>query len=151
MPDSRRAALGTPAEGLTGMRRSYEEARSARRVAEVMGSRPGSITRYGAAALTALLTADPAEAVRFAEAQLGALNHPDDAMTRLRATMRVYLEENLSPARTARRLGIHHNTVVYRVKRTEEILGREISASPLEFGVALRLAEGLDGLRRAAS
>jgi hypothetical protein len=151
MPHGRRAALGTPAEGVTGMRRSYEEARSARRVADVMGSRPGSITHYGAAALTALLTADPAEAVRFAEAQLGPLDDPDDAMTRLRATVRVYLEENLSPARTARRLGIHQNTVVYRVKRTEEILGREVSASLLEFGVALRLAEGLDGLRRAAS
>jgi hypothetical protein len=151
MPDGRRAALGTPAEGLTGMRRSYEEARSARRVAELMGSRPGTITHYSAAALAALLTADPAEAVRFAEAQLGALDDPDDAMTRLRATVRVYLEENLSPARTARRLGIHQNTVVYRVKRTEEILGREVSASLLELGVALRLAEGLDGLRRAAS
>jgi hypothetical protein len=151
MPDGHRAALGTPAEGLTGMRLSYEEARSARRVAELMGTRPGSITRYSQAALTAVLTAEPAEAVRFAEAQLGALADPDDAMTRLRSTVRVYLEENLSPARTARRLGVHQNTVVYRVKRVEEILGRELSASPLELGVALRLAEGLDGLRRAAS
>jgi hypothetical protein len=151
VPDGHRAALGTPAEGLAGMRRSYEEACSARRVAEVMGARPGSITRYTSAALTAVLTADPAEAVRFAEAQLGALADPDDAMTRLRATVRVYLAENFSPARSARRLGIHQNTVVYRVKRTEEILGRELSASPLELGVALRLAEGLDGLRAAAS
>jgi DNA-binding PucR family transcriptional regulator len=151
MLDGRRAALGIPADGLDGMRRSYEEARSARRVAEVMGARPGSITRYSSAALTAVLTADPGEAVRFAEIQLGALADPDDAMTRLRATVRVYLEENLSPARTARRLGIHQNTVVYRVKRAEEILGREVSSSPLELGVALRLAEGLDGLRAAAS
>lgn len=151
MPDGLRAALGTPAEGLSGMRRSYEEARSARRVAEVMAARPGSITRYGTAALTAVLTADPAEAVRFAEAQLRALADPGDAMTRLRATARVYLEENLSPARTARRLGIHQNTVVYRVKRTEEILGHELSSSLLELGVALRLAEGLEGLRAAAT
>lgn len=149
--DGRWAALGMPADGLDGMRRSYDQARSARRVAEVMGARPGSITRYSSAALTAVLTADPAEAIRFAEIQLGALADPDDAMTRLRATVRVYLEENLSPARTARRLGIHQNTVVYRVKRTEEILGREVSASPLELGAALRLAEGLDGLRAAAS
>jgi DNA-binding PucR family transcriptional regulator len=141
----------TDVEGLAGMRRSYEEARSARRVAEVMRARPGSITRYSTAALTAVLTADPGEAVRFAEAQLGALAEPDDAMTRLRATARIYLDENLSPARTARRLGIHQNTVVYRVKRTEEILGRELSSAPVEFGVALRLAEGLDGLRAAAS
>jgi DNA-binding PucR family transcriptional regulator len=150
MPGGHWAALGTPAEGLIGMRLSYGEAHSARRVAELMGARPGSITRYSTAALTAVLTADPGEAVRFAEAQLGALTDPGDGMTRLRATVRVYLEENLSPARTARRLGIHQNTVVYRVKRAEEILGRELSGSTLELGVALRLAEGLDGLRAAA-
>ena len=150
-PAGHRAALGTPADGLAGMRRTFEEARSARRVAEVMGARPGSVTRYSTAALAAVLTADPAEAVRFAEAQLGALADPDDATTRLRATARAYLEENLSPARTARRLGIHQNTVVYRVKRAEEILGRELNSAALELGVALRLAEGLDGLRAAAS
>jgi DNA-binding PucR family transcriptional regulator len=147
--DGHRAALGTPASGLDGMRRSHEEARAARRVADLMGARPGSIIPYRAAALTALLTADPSEAVRFAESQLGQLAGDEDALTRLRATVRVYLEENMSPARTARRLGIHQNTVVYRVKRAEEILGREVSHSHLELGVALRLSEGLAGLRSA--
>jgi DNA-binding PucR family transcriptional regulator len=66
---------------------------------------------------------------------------------RLRATLRVYLEENLSPARAARRLGIHQNTVVYRVKRAEEILGHSIEQGRLELEVSLRLSEGLDGLR----
>lgn len=145
-----RAALGTPAVGLDGMRRSHEEARSARRVAELMGSRSGSIVHYRSAALAALLTVDPAEAVRFAEAQLGGLAAPDDAVARLRATVRVYLEENLSPARTARRLGIHQNTVVYRIKRAEQVLGRPVVEDALELAVALRVSEGLDGLRAAA-
>jgi DNA-binding PucR family transcriptional regulator len=148
--DGQRAALGTPAIGLDGMRRSHEEARAARRVAELLGLRAGSVAHYRTAALTALLTADPAEAVRFAEAQLGDLAQQDDGMARLRATVRVYLEEHLSPARTARRLGIHQNTVVYRIKRAEEVLGRTLAESGLELAVALRLSEGLESLRTAA-
>jgi DNA-binding PucR family transcriptional regulator len=99
--------------------------------------------------LTALVTVDPAESVRFALAQLGELAKDDDGMARLRATLRVYYDEHLSPARAARRLGIHQNTVVYRVKRVEEILGHSVEQGRLELEVALRLSEGLDGLRSA--
>jgi DNA-binding PucR family transcriptional regulator len=100
-----------------GMAESHDEARAARRVAELRAARPGTVTGYRAADLTALLTADPLEAVRFAETELGKLLAATDAAARLRATVRIYLEENLSSARAARRLGIHQNTVVYRVKR----------------------------------
>jgi DNA-binding PucR family transcriptional regulator len=146
-----RAAIGTCAEGLVGMADSHEEARAARRAAEVLGARSGSVVSYQSVGLSALLTADPVEAVRFTEAELGELAAATDAAARLRATMRVYLEENLSPARSARRLSIHQNTVVYRVKRVEEILGRGVDERRLQLEVALRLSEGLDGLRAAAS
>lgn len=149
LPDGLRAALGQPADGLEGMASSHVQARAARRVGGVMGLRPGSIVRYGTVALTALLTMDPAEAARFTIAQLGELAQETDAARRLRATLCVYLEENLSPARTARRLGIHQNTVVYRVRRAEEILGHPIAEGRLELEVSLRLAEGLPGLRAA--
>jgi DNA-binding PucR family transcriptional regulator len=105
---------------------------------------------YRAADLTALLTADPVEAVRFAEAELGELLVENDTAGRLRATIRVYLEENLSPARAARRLGIHQNTVVYRVKQTEELLGHAIEQRRLQLEVALRLSDMIDGLRAIA-
>jgi len=149
LPEGIRAAVGTTGSGLAGMAASHDQARAARRVAEVVGARQRSVVRYGPVALTALLTIDPAEAVRFAEAQLGELAADDDNMARLRATLRVYLDEHLSPARAARRLGIHQNTVVYRVKRVEEILGRTLDNGRLEVEVALRLSEGLDGLRSA--
>jgi DNA-binding PucR family transcriptional regulator len=148
--DGIRAAIGTPSSGAEGMAHSHERARAARRVAELLGVRPGTVIRYASVALTALLTVQPAEAVRFAEDQLGELVVDTDSAARLRATLRVYLEENLSPARTARRLGIHQNTVVYRVKRAEEILGRAVDRSRLELELALRLSEGLEGLRAAS-
>jgi DNA-binding PucR family transcriptional regulator len=132
------------------MAESHEEALAARRVAELRKVRSAAVVGYRAGGLTALLTADPAEAVRFAEAELGELVADNDSAARLRATVQVYLEENLSPARAARRLGVHQNTVVYRVKRAEELLGREIEPRRLQTEVALRLAEMLDGLRAAA-
>lgn len=150
MGDGVRAAIGTRREGLAGMADSHDEARVARRVAELRGLRPGTVMGYRAADLTALLTADPVEAVRFAEAELGELLVDNDTAGRLRATIRVYLEENLSPARAARRLGIHQNTVVYRVKQTEELLGHAIEQRRLQLEVALRLSDMIDGLRAIA-
>jgi DNA-binding PucR family transcriptional regulator len=147
--DGLRAALGTPIAGVAGLAGSHHQARAARRVGELLGVRPGTVVRYGSVALTALLTVEPAEAVAFATTQLGELAGDTDAACRLRATLRVYLEENQSPARVARRLGIHQNTVVYRVKRAEEILGHPLDQGRLELEVSLRLSEGLDGLRSA--
>ena len=150
MGDGVRGAIGTCRQGLAGMADSHDEARVARRVAELRAVRPGTVVGYRAADLTALLTADPVEAVRFTEAELGELLADKDTAGRLRATVRVYLEENLSPARTARRLGIHQNTVVYRVKQTEELLGHAIEQRRLQLEVALRLSDMIDGLRTAA-
>jgi PucR C-terminal helix-turn-helix domain/GGDEF-like domain len=150
MGEGVRAAVGTCREGLAGMADSHDEARVARRVAELRAVRPGAVVAYRAADLTALFTADPVEAVRFTETELGELLAETDAAARLRATVRVYLEENLSPARTARRLGIHQNTVVYRVKRAEELLGHGIEQGRLRLEVALRLSDMIDGLRGAA-
>jgi hypothetical protein len=119
------------------MAASHDQARAARRVADLLGVRPRTVVRYGTVALTALLTLDPSEAVRVAVSQLGELAADNDNMTRLRATLRVYYEENVSPARAARRLGVHQNTIVYRVKRVEEILSHTVEQGRLELEVAL--------------
>ena len=150
MGEGVRAAIGTCLQGLAGMADSHDEAVVTRRVAELRSLRSGTVVGYRAADLTALLTADPVEAVRFTDAELGRLLEDTDDAARLRATIRVYLEENLSPARAARRLGIHRNTVVYRVKQTEQLLGHPIEQRRLQLEVALRLSEMIDGLRSAA-
>jgi len=145
-----RAAIGNCGDGLAGIADSHEQARIARRLAELREVRSGTVVAYRTGGLTALLVADPAEAVRFAEAELGDLVAGTDAAARLRATLRAYLEENLSPARASRRLGIHQNTVVYRVKRAEELLGHEIEPRRLHLEIALRLPEMFEGLRAAS-
>lgn len=150
MGESVRAAIGNCGEGLAGMAESHEQARAARRLAELRDVRSGTVVAYRTGGLTALLAADPAEAIRFAETELGGLVADTDSAARLRATLRAYLEENLSPARAARRLGIHQNTVVYRVKRAEELLGHKIEPRRLQLEIALRLAEMIEGLQAAS-
>jgi hypothetical protein len=140
------AAIGEPAPGVRGFVESHREAAHARRVAALLRRRASRITPYRTVALLAMLTDDPSAAMRFVEAELGELTSPEDSMARIRATLRVYFEENGSPMRTSRRLGINKNTVSYRVTRAEEILGHDLLRRRAELETALRLHDVLDGL-----
>jgi hypothetical protein len=141
-----RVAVGQPGDGIDGFRRSHGEAMLARRVSMLAGRRPGCCVRFGDVALNALLTADPDEARRFVEGELGPLADDEDSSLRLSATLRVFLEEGASFKRASRRLGVHENTVAYRVRRAAELLGHGVEERQLELRVALQLA---DLLRRA--
>lgn len=140
-------ALGEPHEGLDGFRRSHEEAMRARRVARLLSRPAGSVVAYSDMALNALLTDDVDEAARFVGQVLGPLASDEDSPRRLAATLRVFYDEGSSFTRTARRLGLHQNTVAYRVRRAGELLGHPVTDRQLETWLALRLA---DVLRRAS-
>jgi hypothetical protein len=137
--DGLRVALGSPGHGVEGFCQSHSEALRARQVAKLQRERSGW-TPYVDVALDALTIHDPAEARRFVARELGGLAADDDATLRLRATLRVFLEEGASFVRAARRLGVHENTVTYRVRRAEDLLGRRAGERQLELRVALRLA-----------
>jgi DNA-binding PucR family transcriptional regulator len=92
-------------------------------------------------ALEAMLTQSREEARRFVDHELGRLAEGDDSSLRLRATLSVFLEERASFAGAAERLGIHKNTVAYRIRRAEELLGRGVRERQLELQTALRIAE----------
>ena len=68
----------------------------------------------------------------------------DDTTRRLAATVRTYLDENGSRGRTAKRLHVHENTVAYRLRQAEELLGRSVEKRTLELRVALALADLVD-------
>lgn len=160
-------AAGSPAHGVDGFVQSHREALVARRVADLAVTRPafapytgvnagrvtdpalevgseaeprGVCVAYPEIALDALLTADAEAARRFAERELGALAAKDESSRRLAGTLGVFLEEGSSFVRAARRLGVHTNTVTYRVHRAEELLGHPVSERQIELRVALRLA-----------
>jgi hypothetical protein len=132
-------AAGTPAAGVEGFVLSHREALLARRVAQLRGDRAARAT-FPDLALEALMAEDIEAAGRFAERELGPLAARDDSTLRLAATLAVFLEEGASFVRAARRLGVHTNTVTYRVRRAEELLGHPVGERQLELRVALRLA-----------
>ena len=135
-----RLAIGEAGRGIRGFRESHEGAEHSRRVAILQGSPPGSVTRYARVALAALGTADHAQARAFVNRQLGPLTDPDETSRRLVATLRIYLDEHASRSRAAKRLGVHENTISYRVRQAEEILDRSVDEDTLELHVALALA-----------
>jgi DNA-binding PucR family transcriptional regulator len=68
----------------------------------------------------------------------------------LRATLTAFFEEGMSWGRTAERLNIHQNTVIYRVNQAKDLLGRSLTERRLELEVALRLAEASANLSAGA-
>jgi DNA-binding PucR family transcriptional regulator len=69
----------------------------------------------------------------------------DDFTSRLAMTLATYLREMRSRTQAAARLGVHPNTVSYRVRQAEELLGRDLQCDFLDLQVALEL---LPAMRR---
>jgi len=137
-----RAAVGAPAPGPAGFRRSYLAARDAERIARQ--GLPGKVTAYRDVDLIALLTADPERAQWFVADHLGKLAARDDeTLAGLRATALCYLESGCSLVKTAAALHVHRNTVLYRLGSIERLLGRELVTDSLAIHAALALAQRL--------
>lgn len=138
-----RVAVGRVGHGLDGFRRTHEEARRARRVA-VHLRRNAIVTFYGEEVMVAdLLIRDLASARDVAARTLGPLAAHDDAARRLLATLTIFVEEGGSIARTARRLGLHENTVSYRLRRAAQVSGHA-SVDSVSLRAAVQLAPLLD-------
>ncbi|MFF5479559.1 PucR family transcriptional regulator [Streptomyces sp. NPDC012935] len=138
-PAGVRAALGPPATGPHGMRRSHRGALQAQRMAS-HGTRSW-LCEYRDVRLAALVTADSEHARWFVQEVLGPLASEGDRLRELRETLRVYLAEERSLRTASDRLHIARNTVTYRVKRAEELLPATTTAgSSLELRVALEIA-----------
>jgi DNA-binding PucR family transcriptional regulator len=134
-------ALGQVGDRIVGFRRSHEEALLARRVHQLRSQeRQPTCVRFSDVALEVMLTHSREEARRFVAQQLGDLAGEDKSVARLRDTLRVFLEENGSFQNAAARLGVHKNTVAYRIRRAEELLGHGVKERQLELQTALRLA-----------
>ena len=141
VPFGLKVATGRPGEGVEGFRRSHKEALRTRRVLDLDGAEPGRWGRYDDVSLDALLTEDTTEAQRFARRELGRLGDESAAARRMRATLAAFLDANCSFRHAAQRLGVHENTVSYRVRRSEDLLGHTVKERQLELRTALRLMQ----------
>lgn len=90
----------------------------------------------------------PEHAEEVADHVLGPLMRYDEAhRTELVRTLAALLSNDRSPARTATDLFIHRQTLVYRVRRIEQLTGRSLSSTKdvVELWLALRALEVAGG------
>ncbi|MGR6030973.1 PucR family transcriptional regulator [Rhodococcus erythropolis] len=131
-----RVAVGASGYGMEGFARSHREALAAQRVAVRSGGSSG-IAVYEDVQVPCLLTEDLGELRELVARELKGLAGADGVTTRIRDTVRVYYENNCTAAATAAALGLHKNTVRYRLDQAEKLLGRSVDQRRLPTELAL--------------
>ena len=135
---------GRAAAGLEGFRRTHRDACEALRVAQLAGRPGGTITRYEEVELAVLCSANVEACRAFVAAELGPLAADTEEARRLRDTLVAFFGTGSNFRSTAARLGLHHNTVRYRLGQAEELLGHSAGQRRLQLELALHLAARLD-------
>jgi DNA-binding PucR family transcriptional regulator len=130
-------ALGEPAEGIEGFRRTHRQAFSAQAVALAAGAARARITPFADVAPVALMCADLDAAKAWVAETLGPLAGASERNEGLRETLRVFLHTGGSYSATGDQLYLHRNTVQYRVRQAETLRGRPIENDRLEVELAL--------------
>jgi hypothetical protein len=139
-PGALRLAIGSPRRGPEGFRGSHCEAQQAHRVAMLNPPAAPPIVHFRDVEIVALLTGGTDEAaLSFLKDELGSLVEGDRKGAQLRETALAIFETDSITA-AAHRLGIHHNTVINRVRQIEMRRGRPLSQDRLRLHAALHLA-----------
>lgn len=122
--------------------RRYRQARDALRVLQALGTTHGTYSAAQLEPYTAMFGPNPEGALRFIDDTIGPLLSWDrDRHADLVRTVAAYLDKGASPARAARHLTVHTNTVLQRLERVDALLGPQWRAPEQLFRVhvALRL------------
>lgn len=136
-------ACGSARDGLEGFRRTHREAEHVARLMRMNPPGDGAAVHYRDIDVTALLCSDLNAARRFVKDELGALAVDTPHGEQLRSTLRQYLSCERSLATAAARLHVARNTVTYRVKRAQELIGHDVSSRLLHVMAALEVAHVL--------
>lgn len=123
------AGVGRRYDRLRDMAKSREEAKNALKAVreENRDDRIGDFDALGIFKVFFDLK-DLTEARRFCESTLGRLQEQDaQAGTHYLQTLEVYLEEDCNAVHAAQRLFLHRNSLNYRIRKIESILGKDLS------------------------
>ncbi len=136
--------ISGPAEGVTALSGAWHEAGSARRLAALRDDTSISVlTSDEVASHELLLATVPASVLRsFRERLLGPLVAYDDRhRAELLPTLREFLACSGSWNACAAKMYVHVNTVRYRIRRIEDLTGRDLSSldDQVDFFLALRI------------
>jgi purine catabolism regulator len=146
--DESSLAISAPAMGVASIPNAMREAKlvatlQAQRQIARRAASFGSIDDVGPMRLLYQLR-DAPELQQFIAEALGGLEGQDPRGT-LRSTLRAFLESGGSQVDASQKLGIHRNTLAYRLRRIGELIGREITdpGAWLTLHLALSAAEML--------
>jgi DNA-binding PucR family transcriptional regulator len=139
--DSPSVAIGSPAAGIKGFRRSHEQAVAIRSVVLARkDTKPTVVADSDPGLAAAALVCASIKDVRTWVAEvLGRLAADTDSDARLRETFRVFLNAGASYTLAAEQLTLHFNTVKYRVGRALARRGRPITDDRFDVELALLL------------
>ena len=103
-----------------------------------MAASPGArVTAYAQVAPIALMCTDIDGIRAWVRNVLGALAVDDEQCARLRETLQIFLATGCSYTATAGHQVLHKNTVQYRIRKTEEAMGRSLHERRPDLEVAL--------------
>ncbi|HJW74076.1 MAG TPA: PucR family transcriptional regulator ligand-binding domain-containing protein [Thermoleophilia bacterium] len=140
--------LGRPHRSLVDLRQSYYEALYAIRIRKLKGNKAviASFDDLGSYGLLLGLQ-DTLSLEVFYDSVLGKLREYDEqSSSDLVRSLACFLEANGHWGEAAERLYVHRHTLRYRMKRVEEITGRDLGSSQdrMEFWLALKAKELID-------
>ena len=140
-----RAAASRPAP-VGSLRRSYHEARCALEAAALVnGASPPVASYRDLGAFQLLLSLQDDDALRlYCDSVLGPLeNATGEYGDELIRSLEAFIESNGQWERAARELYCHRHTLRYRIRRVEQLTGRDLSSARdrIEFWLALRARE----------
>jgi DNA-binding PucR family transcriptional regulator len=97
----------------------------------------GAVFPYREVSSLAFLCADIPRARAWVAETLGPLASEGRREEELRRTLRIYSTANCSATATARLMNCHKNTIQYRIRSAERLLGRRVEDGSLDLGLAL--------------
>lgn len=134
------AGLGEPANAPAQARRSANEARDAARLgAAIFG--PGRVTRPTDLGVYRLLLAlrERNELAPFVQETLAPLLADTRNGDALIETLEAFFASNGNLSEAARRLGLHRNSLLYRLTRARELLGHDLDDPELRLSLQLAI------------
>jgi DNA-binding PucR family transcriptional regulator len=143
LPPATHAACGRVLSGHDGFRSAHRQAEAAARF--MTARNRGRVSNFADVALASLLEQNREAADEFIRDELGPLAEDTEDMRTLRRTVARYLAEHRSPRRAAAGLYVNRNTIIYRIRKAEKLLGRPVEERRLELETALLLMDGRDG------
>jgi DNA-binding PucR family transcriptional regulator len=128
---------GSVGYGIEGFRSTHRQAVRTQELAAAASPVP-QFTDFSTVAPIALMATNIDDMRAWVWGILGPLAVDDENSARLRETAQIFLDTGSSYTATASAQILHKNTVQYRIRKAEEIMGRPVQKGHTDLEVALR-------------